>query len=60
MQVGFEVKVPVLPPHVSSLAFGGPKRDILYVTAGDKVFKRSMRHASRARERFISPAAHEG
>jgi sugar lactone lactonase YvrE/predicted alpha/beta superfamily hydrolase len=30
-------------PRVSSLAFGGPKRDILYVTAGDKVFRRSMR-----------------
>ena len=31
-------------PRVSSLAFGGPKRDILYVTAGDKVYRRAMRH----------------
>lgn len=35
------------PPQlggVSSIVFGGPNRDMLYATAGDKVFKRSMRH----------------
>ena len=33
------------PPQsggLSSLVFGGPQRDILYVTSGDKVFKRAM------------------
>ena len=36
------------PPRagsLSSLVFGGPNRDILYVTAGNKVFKRAMKHA---------------
>ena len=40
------------PPQagsLSSLAFGGPHRDILYVTAGDKVFKRAMKHSGTAK-----------
>ena len=34
------------PPflNASSVAFGGPNRDTLFVTAGDKVFKRAMKH----------------
>ncbi|MGA2269369.1 MAG: hypothetical protein ABSH44_12940 [Bryobacteraceae bacterium] len=32
-----------LPGGISDLVFGGPNRDTLYVTAGDKVFKRPMK-----------------
>jgi len=31
------------PMSLSSVAFGGPDRDTLYVTAGDKVFRRRIR-----------------
>jgi gluconolactonase len=31
------------PGSISNIVFGGPNRDTLYATAGDKVFKRPMR-----------------
>jgi gluconolactonase len=31
------------PGSLSNLVFGGPNRDLLYVTSGDKVFRRPMR-----------------
>ena len=31
------------PGSLSNVVFGGPNRDIMYVTAGDKVFRRHMR-----------------
>jgi sugar lactone lactonase YvrE len=31
------------PGVLTNLVFGGPDRDILYATAGDKVFRRPMR-----------------
>src|SRR5574340_371385 len=31
------------PGSLSNLVFGGPNRDVLYATAGDKVFRRPMR-----------------
>jgi sugar lactone lactonase YvrE len=34
---------PPQPGSISNLVFGGPDRDMLYVTAGDKVFRRAMR-----------------
>jgi hypothetical protein len=33
------------------VVFGGPNRDILYTTAGDKVFRRAMKHAGAATPR---------
>lgn len=30
------------PGSISNVVFGGPERDLLYVTAGDKVFRRPM------------------
>ncbi len=39
------------PPQAGSVVFGGPRRDILYVTAGDKVFRRAMKHAGAATPR---------
>jgi sugar lactone lactonase YvrE/enterochelin esterase-like enzyme len=34
---------PPQPGSISNLVFGGPNRDMLYVTAGDKVYRRPMR-----------------
>jgi predicted alpha/beta superfamily hydrolase/sugar lactone lactonase YvrE len=35
---------PPQPGALSGLAFGGPNRDVLYVTSGGKLFQRPMRH----------------
>jgi gluconolactonase len=39
------------PPQARSVVFGGPNRDILYTTTGDKVFRRAMKHAGAATPR---------
>lgn len=41
---------------VSSIVFGGRNRDVLYATAGDKVFKRSMRHTGAVSWRLVQRA----
>ncbi|QOY88607.1 SMP-30/gluconolactonase/LRE family protein [Paludibaculum fermentans] len=40
---------------ISNLAFGGPARDILFVTAGDKVFKRKVRRQGTVSWELIKP-----
>ena len=43
---GGRVHLILEPPqrkHISNVAFGGPNRDILYVTVSDKVYKRKVK-----------------
>ncbi len=40
---------------ISNLVFGGPARDILFVTAGDKVFKRKVRRQGTVSWELIKP-----
>lgn len=44
------------PGSLSNLVFGGPNRDILYATAGDKVFRRPMRRRGAVSWAPLKPA----
>ncbi|MGP8248159.1 MAG: SMP-30/gluconolactonase/LRE family protein [Bryobacteraceae bacterium] len=41
---------------ISSVVFGGPRRDMLYVTAGDKVFKRPIKRQGTVSWDLVKPA----
>jgi sugar lactone lactonase YvrE len=49
---------PPLSGKVSSIAFGGPNRDILFATVSGKVFKRPMRHRGTVPWEAIHSADH--
>jgi gluconolactonase len=43
------------PGSISNIVFGGPNRDTLYATAGDKVFKRPMRRKGTVSWEVVKP-----
>lgn len=43
------------PGSISNLVFGGPHRDTLYVTAGDKVFKRPIKRKGTVSWELVKP-----
>ncbi|MDP3000614.1 MAG: SMP-30/gluconolactonase/LRE family protein [Bryobacterales bacterium] len=43
------------PGSISNIVFGGPNRDTLYATAGDKVFKRPMKRKGTVSWELVKP-----
>ncbi len=43
------------PGSISNIVFGGPNRDTLFVTAGDKVFKRPMKRKGTVSWELVKP-----